>query len=397
MERLRRIYSNDGLTAAARASTCRLVALKPSAYSSREKMALMPLLDSGPELDQDEKQGEGGAGGEAVAVAGSEKDKATAEPPITATELREYVREFLGDVSVEVLCHGNVLCSKVEAVCRQVFYNLGDREEYRKADMALEGLNLNGSQEGEGEGEGKGDPVRFCLRSDAYPLNKIAKLPLLLPSVLKQAPLNPDEPSSCVECYYQFGKMEGNLDKAVQLDLMEQILSEHFFDLLRTKQQLGYSVSCSARNTYGVIGFIFSVVSSSCPVAEVQRVILQYVQGVPRYLSSMQKFEFQEHVESLVNDKIQPPANLYEAAGNNAYAIQEKHYRFDTRLEEATILRAQSREGLSKFATQLLQPQTRRLLVVQVSLSPSLSLGLRFKGLFFYSVGILFNAECCIR
>ena len=84
--------------------------------------------------------------------------------------------------------------------------------------------------------------MSFCLRSEAHPSNRIVRLPLHMPSVLKQAPSNSEERSSCVECYYQLGPMD--LTQAVQLDLMEQILSENFFDLLRTKQQLGYSVGC---------------------------------------------------------------------------------------------------------------------------------------------------------
>jgi Peptidase M16 inactive domain len=43
------------------------------------------------------------------------------------------------------------------------------------------------------------------------------------------------------------------------LELLEQCLTEPFFDQLRTKQQLGYSVSCAVRQTYGMLG-----IQSSC-------------------------------------------------------------------------------------------------------------------------------------
>ena len=128
MERLRRIYSNDGLTAAARASSSRLVALKPNAYGSREKMALMPLLDQqseNQEADCDPTPTPESAlravSVSSVSDAGSSKADSNSidgGPPITAADLRAYVRAFLSDLSVEVLSHGNVLASKVEGVCR---------------------------------------------------------------------------------------------------------------------------------------------------------------------------------------------------------------------------------------------------------------------------------------
>jgi nardilysin len=45
-----------------------------------------------------------------------------------------------------------------------------------------------------------------------------------------------------------------------QLELLEQCLTEPFFDDLRTKQQLGYSVSCAVRQTYGMLGILFNCV-----------------------------------------------------------------------------------------------------------------------------------------
>lgn len=47
-------------------------------------------------------------------------------------------------------------------------------------------------------------------------------------------------------------------------------MAEPFYDTLRTKEQLGYSVHCSTRLTHGVLGFAFVVNSGlpsvSCPV-----------------------------------------------------------------------------------------------------------------------------------
>lgn len=47
------------------------------------------------------------------------------------------------------------------------------------------------------------------------------------------------------------------------LDLLEAALSESFFDVLRTREKLGYSVHCGLRLTHSMLGFAFVVVSGA--------------------------------------------------------------------------------------------------------------------------------------
>lgn len=61
--------------------------------------------------------------------------------------------------------------------------------------------------------------------------------------------LDVKEPNSAVELYIQIGK-DCLLDRCL-VDLIAHILDEPFYAELRTKQQLGYSVSCGSRWTYG--------------------------------------------------------------------------------------------------------------------------------------------------
>ncbi len=62
-----------------------------------------------------------------------------------------------------------------------------------------------------------------------------------------------------IELYCQVGP--NSLAQRVRLDMLEQLVSEPFYDTLRTKEQLGYSVHCSTRLTHGILGFAFVVVS----------------------------------------------------------------------------------------------------------------------------------------
>lgn len=57
-----------------------------------------------------------------------------------------------------------------------------------------------------------------------------------------------------------------------------QVLYEPVYDTLRTKQQLGYSVSSGARLTHGVCGFCVVVVSPAFSAAEVEGRIENFLQ-----------------------------------------------------------------------------------------------------------------------
>jgi secreted Zn-dependent insulinase-like peptidase len=69
----------------------------------------------------------------------------------------------------------------------------------------------------------------------------------------------------------QVGLSSEDLRLRVLADLAEQVLSEALYDSLRTKQQLGYTVSSGARLTHGVTGFCVVVVSAAFDAATVEQ------------------------------------------------------------------------------------------------------------------------------
>ena len=180
---------------------------------------------------------------------------------------------------------------------------------------------------------------------------------------LLTAPRNPNEKNISVETYYQVALYEkGNVEHVTLLDLLEQCLTEPFFDQLRTQQQLGYSVGCSVRQTYGMLGFCFQVVSSAHTIGHVQAgrcqrfvwyciislryfnspslhphnpplslhpfqppsqhpvshpfptAIFQFINTIPQLLLDIIPSEFQNNLNSLISDKQKPPTSLFEAS-----------------------------------------------------------------------------------
>ena len=68
---------------------------------------------------------------------------------------------------------------------------------------------------------------------------------------------NTSDTNTLVTNYYQAGP--GSIRDQAVLDTIVLLMEEPVFDTLRTQEQLGYSVSMTARNTYGVLGLSVTV------------------------------------------------------------------------------------------------------------------------------------------
>ena len=85
------------------------------------------------------------------------------------------------------------------------------------------------------------------------------------------------ENNSVIQVYFQ-SDQPGNFEELNTIELIESILEDEFFDDLRTKQQLGYYVSCSQRNTRGIPGLLFTVESSKFTLDVVEPKIYAFIQ-----------------------------------------------------------------------------------------------------------------------
>jgi nardilysin len=143
------------------------------------------------------------------------------------------ISEILDKFSIEALYHGNV--------------DQSDAEEAKK--LILEMVDESG---------GGGLPKK------KYPKEPVIKIPpseaqsagtIILPS------LDPTEPNTAVEVYFQVGK--DNIEERVLIDLLTHMMYEPLYDQIRTKDQFGYIVSCDSRWTNGVMGMHFRVITST--------------------------------------------------------------------------------------------------------------------------------------
>eukprot|EP00804_Cyclotella_cryptica_P020270 CCRYP_015887-RA/>CCRYP_015887-RA protein AED:0.05 eAED:0.05 QI:160/1/1/1/1/1/6/125/1294 len=165
---------------------------------------------------------------------------------------------------------------------------------------------------------------------------------------------DPKDPNTAVEVYFQIGK-DNLLDRCL-VDLIAHILDEPFYAELRTKQQLGYSVSCGARWTYGVIGISFKVVTSVKSSMEVRERIDNFLEQYRLELMTMSNETYMEHLVGLAKNKLEMFDSLEDECDNHWSEIIEGRYDFECHREEVNCLRSITKERLIEAYNSWLAP-----------------------------------------
>ena len=239
-----------------------------------------------------------------------------------------YFSQFTTNICVESLVYGNLSATNSIALGQQLMKLIQD------TNCSLHLLN--------------------------YPEQPIAIVPQSAPVIINVSPSNLLEENNAIECYFQSGPFD--LKSLTLLNLLDQILFERFYDTLRTHEQIGYSVSCGVRETFGILGFCFHVVSASCSLDEIRCSIFKFVESIPDLLASMKpqsndpsttsqvknstvEYIFSDHIKSLIDLKIRPDSTLLDAAKTRWSLIEERCYFFDRSTEQAAFLIGKVKES----------------------------------------------------
>lgn len=157
-----------------------------SAASTARRMALLPSQYSGKACQQ-------------ILMAYPSGDQ-------TILKLRQFMGLFLHSCNIDVLVHGS--CSDADSISISQLLS---------------------------ESIGRCPRIDLLTASERH-APPVSKLPAQSLHVLRTAPQSPTERNICVEAYFQAGGY--NVHTLSFLDLLEQCLSEPFFNDLRTKQQV---------------------------------------------------------------------------------------------------------------------------------------------------------------
>lgn len=152
--------------------------------------------------------------------------------------------------------------------------------------------------------------------------------------------------TSCAELYLQCGPQTDR--SMVMVDLVSQILTEPCYDVLRTKEQLGYIVFCGSRKVNGGTGLRILVQSTRHP-SYVEDRIENFIEDIVKKVEEMSLDEFENHKEALANKKLEKAKSFWIKYSQYFNEINLNQYHFDRPETEVAILRKLSKEELLEY------------------------------------------------
>jgi len=141
------------------------------------------------------------------------------------------------------------------------------------------------------------------------------------------ASTNAAESNVAVELYWQLGVESHELSARVAL--LCHLMYEPVFDQLRTKEQLGYTVGCSHRNTAGVVGFTIYVTSASASPVKIEERAARFLRKYLKSLARMSAATYAANVSSAVANTLRDDHSLQEEAQKDLSEIQARQYCWD--------------------------------------------------------------------
>ena len=152
--------------------------------------------------------------------------------------------------------------------------------------------------------------------------------------------------SSSIEVYYQCGLQQTQSN--MLLEMFVQIIAEPCFDILRTKEQLGYIVFSGVRRSNGVQGLRVIIQSDRAP-DYVERRVEAFLNNMDDYIKDMSDEAFQKHLKALMTKRMEKPKKI--SGQNSRYwsEILSQQYNFDRENVEVDFLKTVKNEDVYKF------------------------------------------------
>ncbi|CAK0847367.1 unnamed protein product, partial [Prorocentrum cordatum] len=198
------------------------------------------------------------------------------------------------------------------------------------------------------------------LRPEAQPLVEldVVQLERGKTVVLLETALDATQKNSALEVYWQLPGRdglhwdEGRSKLRAVLELLEEVMSEPLFDSLRTKQQLGYSVSCMQRDSDGVLGFTVTILSAvKRPPVLLDRVE-DFLDEFSKKLQDIPAEKFAAHIVALGSRWMEPKRTLSEVQSACWSEVTCGSPVFDRTERDTAVLGTVTREDVADFFAQ---------------------------------------------
>lgn len=161
---------------------------------------------------------------------------------------------------------------------------------------------------------------------------------------------NPNEANSALTYYIHLGQLNDPRHRVVGT-LLARIMSEPAFNILRTKEQLGYIVSCSRWLLHGDSQFgIRIVVQSERGTGYLEERVEAFLDTMDTKLEEMEDHEFDDFKKGMQQRWREPAKNLGEEASKYWQHIDSGFLDFLRRFENADLIeKVEKREVVALF------------------------------------------------
>ncbi|KMQ88920.1 nardilysin isoform x3 [Lasius niger] len=176
------------------------------------------------------------------------------------------------------------------------------------------------------------------LLPSMIPQIRVVQIPLGT-SYCKLRNMDRTDVNSVVTNYYQSGV--ASIELQVLLDLLKMVMLEPLFSQLRTKEQLGYDVSCFDINFWGILGYCITVhiQADKYTTEHVDQRIEDFLKSFNKILEGFSEQDLDEVKEALRQKKQCADIDLYEEVNRNFNEIVNYEYMFDRREKEVIAIK----------------------------------------------------------
>lgn len=151
------------------------------------------------------------------------------------------------------------------------------------------------------------------------------------------------------------------------MQLVSAIVSESFYEELRTRQQLGYIVSSGVSPNGKALSMAFIVQSSTAKNEKLTTEIIKYIDCIrSNYLEILSNAQLGVYVKSLIDQKTEPDKQLSAEVTRNWAEISSGRKQFDRSRREVAALLDLTKDDLLQFWDQLYVNDGRRVLITEM-------------------------------
>jgi len=193
---------------------------------------------------------------------------------------------------------------------------------------------------------------------------------------LRCASMNINDVNTLTCNFYQIGPITIKTNSLI--DLLMMIAEEPLFDTLRSKEQLGYDVSCCLHDNHGILGYSIVVNSQETKFSAeyVDERIEAFRLALMNIIRETSESEFEQYKESVMKIKLTDDNNLNEEVCRNWTEITTNEYVFDRAAKEVECLKKITKSEFLDFYERHLLEYTKKFSVQVIGRSDVLDLKL---------------------